>query len=144
MKAKLIRDDIEASETAAKDAKGIEVREVRRNGETVPVRFWTKGATIEHPDAYRLVQMGIAEPADDECKEKANRTEEQLKAARYAYERQVRGIAPDDFDRYDRGEISRMLPDGTYEPGPNAVEEDDDDEEDDDEPAPKPKTRKKT
>lgn len=131
MKCRLIRDDLRAARSAPDDAEGIEVRNVLRNGSIQPVRFYRKGAVIEHPDAYKLVRQGVAESADAECELKTARSPEQLAAAQYAYERQSRGILPEDFGRYDRGEILRMRPDGTYEPGPNAPVETDEDEDDD-------------
>lgn len=133
MKAKLIRDDLEVA-PSAKDREGIEVREIPRNGGIRPVRLWKIGSIIDHPDSYILVRQGIAEPADEECRDKAAVSPEQFARAKHAYERQRRGIHPNDFGRYDRGEISRVRPDGSYEPGPNAhLATDDDDEEDDDE-----------
>lgn len=38
------------------------------------------GAEIEHADAYRLIQLGVAEPIDDEAKAKMAEIEVQQKA----------------------------------------------------------------
>lgn len=76
------------------------------------------GTEIEHPDAYMLVRQGVALPADEECEKAADRTAEQLAAAQYAYERLSRGVIPDDFAAYDRGEMVGYNPDGSWRPGP--------------------------
>jgi len=65
----------------------------------------------------------MAESADDECANAADRTPAQLNQARYEYSRTKKGIHPDDFARYDRGEIDGYNMDGTEKPGPNYVEE---------------------
>ena len=31
------------------------------------------GTVTEHPDCYMLVQMGVCEPVDDECRQRADR-----------------------------------------------------------------------
>jgi len=36
------------------------------------------GYTIEHPDAFRLVQQGVAKPADEECRLRAGLSPEDL------------------------------------------------------------------
>ncbi len=40
-----------------------------------------RGTIIDHPDAYKLVLHGVAEPADDECRTKAGMTPEKAAAA---------------------------------------------------------------
>jgi len=45
------------------------------------------GDIIDHPRAHRLVQMGIAEPADTECAIAANFTDKQITAAQLASEK---------------------------------------------------------
>lgn len=77
------------------------------------------GTITDHPDAYKLVQQGCAEPADEECAKRAGITEAQWKKAVYAYQRLARGIHPDDFAAYDRGEMIGYYPDGSFKPGPN-------------------------
>ena len=92
------------------------------------------GTTIDHAEAYRLVQMGVAEAADRECARAAGVTPEQFEAAKVAYERMSRGIHPDDFDAYAAGLMVGYNPDGSWIPGPNyfpeAEEEDEEDDED--------------
>lgn len=91
------------------------------------------GTVIDHQDAYRLVQMGVAEPADRECAEKAGVTPEAFEAAKAAYERVSRGIHPDDYEAYRLGLMIGYNPDGSWIPGPNyfpGAEDDDEDEED--------------
>jgi len=87
------------------------------------------GTVIDHPDAFRLVQIGCAESADTECDVATQRTPEQLARARYAYVRVSRGIHPDDYEAYDAGVMTGYRPDGSFEPGPNYVEEDDEESE---------------
>ncbi len=81
------------------------------------------GTIIDNPNAYLLVQIGMAEAADEECEKKANRTPAQLNQARYEYSRTKKGIHPDDYARYDAGEIDGYNGDGTTKPGPNAIPE---------------------
>ena len=78
------------------------------------------GTVIKDPKAYMLVRMGIAIPADDECRERAGMTEEKMKAAIHAQRRTAAGIHPDDFAAYDCGEMVGYNGDGSYKPGPNA------------------------
>jgi hypothetical protein len=65
--------------------------------------------------------MGVAEPVDDECRTRANRTPEQMAAAAHAYERTRLGIHPEDFEKFDAGEIVGYNADGSYIPGPVAA-----------------------
>lgn len=121
MKAQYIRDDIEAS--LAHMPRGHEeqweYRDVFRNGEMQKVPFWKKGAVIDHPDSWQLVQMGCCIPADEDCLKRAHRTPEQLAAAQKAYSRLAKGIHPEDFQLFDDGVIVGYKPDGSYDPGPN-------------------------
>ena len=86
------------------------------------------GHVIDHPDAHLLVGMGVAIPADEECARRAGMTEAQMAAAQHAARRLAAGIHPDDFAKFDAGEIAGYEPDGSYKPGPNAVHVPDDDE----------------
>lgn len=80
------------------------------------------GTIVDHPDAYILVQIGMAEAADEECAKKVNRTPKQLKQARYEHIRTKKGIHPEDYHLYDSGEMDGYNRDGTVKPGPNAIE----------------------
>lgn len=104
MKARIIRSDMQPS---------------KRYSGPVEDGYIAEGAVVDDPHAFMLVRMGVAVPADDECEAAAAMSPEAMARAQYAYERQVRGIAPKDFERYDNGEISHVLPDGSYAPGPN-------------------------
>lgn len=88
------------------------------------------GTIISGPESYMLVRMGMAKPADDECRIRCGMTDTQIAAAALAQEKVSKGIHPDDYDRYDSGEILGYNPDGSYIPGPNW---DGPDQEDDDE-----------
>lgn len=87
-----------------------------------------KGTVIDHPQAARLCQMGVAIPADEECQLAAHMTPERMRAAKYAYERATKGIAAEDFAAYDAGEMVGYNPDGSFKPGPNYIPDDDEDE----------------
>jgi hypothetical protein len=115
MKAKLIRDGRVAP--SAPDDERIEVRD--------GVRYWPAGTVHDHPRAYRLVEMGMAEPADDECRLRACMTTEEMKAAQVKQELVGKGIHPDDYQRYLDGEIIGYDEDGADIPGPNWVEDTD-------------------
>lgn len=78
------------------------------------------GTTREHPDAWKLVRLGAAVPADEECEKAANMSPEQMSAAQHAQIRATKGIVPEDFAAFDRGEMSGYNPDGSWIPGPNA------------------------
>lgn len=78
-----------------------------------------KGMIVEHPDVFRLVRMGVAEAMDEECKLKADRTPEHCAAAGKAYEKVSRGIASEDYEAFDRGEMVGYDADGNWIPGPN-------------------------
>lgn len=87
------------------------------------------GTEIDHADAYLLVQMGVAVPADEECELAAKMTPEKMRAAQYAYERTSRGIHPGDFEAYDAGLMVGYDEQGKWIPGPNYVPEDVDNQE---------------
>lgn len=132
MKAKFIRDDQQCTSPTPDESQTI-VREIVQNGKPVKRRFWLKGGIVDHPRAFRLVQLGVAVPADDECTKAAKMTDQQLKDAAHAAERLSKGIIPEDYKLFDRGVILGYNPDGSYIPGPNGheLEELEEDDEDD-------------
>jgi hypothetical protein len=85
-----------------------------------PEGLYPAGTVITHPDAWKLIGLGVAIPGDEECRIRAGMTEQQMSAAQYAARRLAAGIHPEDFGRYDAGEILGYNPDGSYIPGPNA------------------------
>ncbi len=87
------------------------------------------GHIVDHPNAYLLVQLGMAESVDDECRKAVDRTPEQLKQARYEYLRTKKGIHPDDYAKYDARVMDGYNADGTDKPGPNYVDPDEEDDE---------------
>lgn len=119
MKARIIRPDIEVNEKAR--SSDTVTREVVVNGELQQVRYFRLNQVVEDPLAWLWVQMGIAEPADEECRLRARRTPEQLAAARHAALRVTAGLHPRDYKKFDAGLITGYLPDGTYRPGPKAA-----------------------
>jgi hypothetical protein len=104
-----------------------------RNGQMEPVRFWKLGAIVSRPDSYMLVRMGIAEPEDEECLQRAAMTPEQARGAQHAARRVTAGISPEDFPLYDAGIITGYNPDGSFVPGPNWDQMPQEDEDEDDE-----------
>lgn len=100
------------------------MRSVMRNKRMQDVPFWKRGAIIETPDCYLLVQMGCCAPADDECAKEAGMTPDMIRAATKAYERVAKGIHPDDYAAFDKGEMTGYDPQtGAKTPGPNAPAE---------------------
>jgi len=70
------------------------------------------GTVIDHRDAFRLVQMGVAIPLDEDCRRKClalGLTQEEIADARKAYERTNLGIHPDDFEAYEAGWMAGYL-----------------------------------
>lgn len=128
MKARLLREMVGRSASDPKCAcQSDEPPKQNKKGQWV----WPAGTVITHPDAYRLVQQGVAEPFDERCEQVSDRTPEQLANAQDAYEKVSKGIHPEDYDKYDAGQITGYNPDGSYIKGPNWI--DDDDAEEDDE-----------
>lgn len=127
MKVRFIRDDLEISPSASPPKRLLVEKRVRRNKRMVVRRFWRLGAEWEHPKSYWLVRQGCAVPADAECAEACGMTEEDMAAAQKAFERVAKGIHPEDYAKFDAGEILGYDSDGNYIPGPNATTFDDDD-----------------
>lgn len=128
MKAELLRD--------------MEVHPNRVKKGGPPIR--PAGTIIVHPDAYKLVRLGVAKPADKECADKAGMTLEGIEAQGKLYDKI--GIASEDWDAFDQGLMVGYKPDGkkndTWLPGPKFTEgcekayyesrtEEDEEEEDD-------------
>ena len=133
MKARWLRDDIEHIGPIKPNPDSVHLVEKYKNKSFMKVLCWKAGAITDTPDAFRLVQMGIAEPADEECEKRANITLEQMAVASHAYERMDRGVHPDDFSRYDQGEMVGYNADGSDIPGPNAATFDDEEEDEEEE-----------
>lgn len=131
MQARFLRDDIPYVGPPELYPHETYVRKRMQNHRMGQVRCWKKGGITTHPRCFRLVQMGVCEAVDEECIERANMSPERMAAAIYAYERMNRGIHPDDFKKYDAGEMTGYNPDGSDIPGPNAETFDDVDEEED-------------
>ena len=91
---------------------------VRRDGRL----YAPPGAIVDDPQAFWLVRMGQAEAADEECAKAAGLTSEQFAIAVKAAKRLAAGIAPEDFAKFDSGEIVGYNADGSYKRGPNWIE----------------------
>jgi hypothetical protein len=125
MRAKFVRGDIEVNGADPKQMEGNTcIKRVVRNGREVYRTYWKEGAVISHPEAYFLVRQGIAIPEDDECRDRANMSNEGMRAAQHAYGRLAAGIAVDDYAAYDAGYLSGYNPDGSWIPGPNGGRDD--------------------
>lgn len=85
-------------------------------------RIWNVGAVIEHEEAYKLVRLGVAVPADEECAARAKMSQERIEKALHAADRVAAGIHPEDYELFDSGRILGYNPDGSYITGPNAPE----------------------
>lgn len=88
---------------------------VRRDGRL----YAPAGAVCSDKDAHMLVKMGIADPADDECAAMCAQTDDERAATLHAAARLSAGIAPEDFELFDKGYISGYYKDGSFKPGPN-------------------------
>jgi hypothetical protein len=119
MKARLLRDEQRPASTAEEAATFQHMGSLP----TVPA-----GTVIDHPEAHKLVRMGMAEPADDECRQAARMTAAELQAAQAAQEKVRRGIFPgddknlSDYPAYDAGLMVGYHTDGTWLPGANWCE----------------------
>lgn len=123
MKAKLIRESKVAHGVI--DDRVITLDDGRR---VLPA-----GTIIEDDRAFRLVQMGMAEPADEECTLRASMNTADMKAAQAKQTMLSKGIHPDDYQRFLDGEIQGYDADGGDIPGPNWIPATDEDNEDDEE-----------
>jgi hypothetical protein len=79
------------------------------------------GHVIDRADSWKLVRLGKARPADEECARAAGMTEQEMQAAIQAQARISRGILPEDWAAFDRGEMDGYDADGNPIPGPNAA-----------------------
>lgn len=144
MQARIIRGDIQISPAFAHCvdswADSLEWLEILENGSMVKRPFWKVGAILDPnthgpalADCWMLVRQGCAEPVDDECDAKSGRmSRAKLDAAQQAYTRVAKGIAPEDYELFDDGEILGYEANGDYIKGPNWKEPEPEPEEDED------------
>ncbi len=121
MKCEIIRDDLECSlpHMPPGHEAAWEYRQTMRNKRMQAVPFFKRGAILEEPNCFMLVEMGCALPADKECQEACGMTPDQIRSACKAYDRLALGIHPSNFEAFDRGEMVGYNPDGSNKPGPN-------------------------
>jgi len=93
--------------------------------------YYPAGTIVEDPRAHRLVQNGVAVPADAECTLACCMTTEEMKRAQVHQEMVLKGIQQQDYQRYLDGEILGYDEDGEDIPGPNYQEDDGDEGADD-------------
>lgn len=107
MRCKIIRNDMEVNNPDPRQVEGQVVpRRVQRNGKMVDRLCWKQGAVLSHPQAYRLVQQGVAIPADEECEEACQMSADGMAMAQHAFERLRAGIHHEDYAAYDAGYLS--------------------------------------
>lgn len=84
MKCKL-RIPMEQRNPAFDAAAAAEARRLRRPYRVPATITSPAGTEIDHPDAWRLVHLGVAEPLDEECQEVAGLTPDEIaeREARY-------------------------------------------------------------
>lgn len=104
--------------------------------------FYEAGKVIDHPESFRLVQQGVAVPADKECEIKCALILPRMDELVLAGDMRERAIDIEDQDAFKRGLMVGYKPDGaegdTWIPGPNWTPDCEheyysDDEDDDDE-----------
>lgn len=107
----------------------------RRVGQTTKPTFEPvpKGTLVEHQEAFHLVKMGVAEPADEECAFATGMTVEQIELAAARYAEVSAGIHPEDLALFRAGKITGYRneydpytepPSMQYEAGPNWTDAD--------------------
>ena len=94
--------------------------------------YWNLGAVYEVPKrgCELLVRNGDAEPADDEAEAVCAGWKRDRAKTLFRREALSKGIHPDDFGKFERGEMIGYDAEGNDVPGPNYIDEDE--EEDDD------------
>ena len=83
------------------------------------------GYIRDAPDAYKLVQAGVAIPADEECRLACGMSQAEIDLAQKHYPALEAGIDPNDRKAWFAGEMIGYNLDGSPIPGPNFVPEDD-------------------
>ncbi len=97
----------------------------RETGEPVMRHYFPAGTVLEHPDAWKFVNFGMATAADEECESRIKpMTPEQAKTLQLKYQAAALGIHDkDDLKLFMDGVIAgyEKLPNGqdAYLPGPN-------------------------
>lgn len=112
MKARLLTEKEIHAESASPEL----LAQCERRGDHV---FAPPGTIIDHRDAFWIVKMGQAEPADDECAVKVGMSAEQFASAQHAARRLAAGITQQDYPLFDAGYISGYDAEGNFKPGPN-------------------------
>lgn len=95
MKAKLVLDQTQVNPkwSAAKAERARNAGRSYTVPHTIPIKA---GSVIDHPDAYMLVKMGNAIPADDDCRLAAGMTPEEMTRAQSRYAIFEKGMGYDE------------------------------------------------
>jgi hypothetical protein len=109
----------EAAKAVARPARNRETGEIRNDW------YFPAGTELDHPDAWKMVNFGMATASDQECLDACQKITADEKSRReLAYQADAKGInEPADRDLFFRGVITgyERLPNGSlaYVPGPN-------------------------
>ena len=109
----------EAVKAVARPSKHRETGEIRNDW------FFPAGTELDHPDAWKMVNFGMATASDQECLDACQKITADEKSRReLAYQADAKGINEEsDRDLFFRGVITgyERLPNGSlaYVPGPN-------------------------
>lgn len=79
MKAQYVLPTDRGPDTPAEHKHWDECRQKRAPKPWLPP--WKPGDVIEHPECWRLVRFGICKPFDEECRQRAGMTDEQIAEA---------------------------------------------------------------
>jgi len=127
MKCKFINDtdteprllpESEAAKAVARPARNRETGEIRNDW------YFPAGTELDHPDAWKMVNFGMATASDQECVDACQKiTAEETSRRELAYQADAKGINEEaDRDLFFRGVITgyERLPNGSlaYVPGP--------------------------
>lgn len=108
MKARMLREE-EITHPNLKTPADVTAWRAKLNREEITPQEWREGmflrvkagTVIDHPHAYKLCQMGMAEPHDQECLDRCNRLRLDLDAAAAGQDR-IRNAQLTGDPRYDR------------------------------------------
>lgn len=111
--------DVDPSTLDERHTAKIKFRKALVGCERQQVPYFPAGTEYEHPNAAFFVRNGLADPGDDECRDAADLTPEQMAHVKHRYRRLKAGINEEDHELFDLGVITGYQTDGSYKHGPN-------------------------